>query len=110
LANYDGNCAYGNGSKGRYRQKTINVGSFSPNAYGLYDFHGNTREWCANIWETTYDGQEIIITDANDLRLRSVRGGSWADHPLYCRCSTRYGLEPNTKNFIIGFRVVYVVV
>jgi formylglycine-generating enzyme required for sulfatase activity/tRNA A-37 threonylcarbamoyl transferase component Bud32 len=108
LANYDGNCAYGTAPKGRYRQKTINVGSFSPNSFGLYDMHGNVREWCANIWENTYNGQEIIISDVNDLRLRALRGGSWADHPLYCRCTTRYGLEPNTKNFIIGFRVVCV--
>jgi formylglycine-generating enzyme required for sulfatase activity/tRNA A-37 threonylcarbamoyl transferase component Bud32 len=107
LANYDGNCAYAGASKGRYRQKTVNVGSFSPNAFGLYDMHGNVREWCANIWENTYEEQEIIVTDVNDLRLRALRGGAWSDHPLYCRCTSRYGLDPQTKNFIIGFRVVY---
>ncbi len=106
LANYDGNCGYANAPKGRYRQKTVNVGSFSANAFGLYDMHGNVREWCANIWEKEFDRQEIIVPDVNDLRLRALRGGSWADHPLSCRCTARYGLEPTIKNFIIGFRVV----
>jgi formylglycine-generating enzyme required for sulfatase activity len=50
LANYDGNYKYGRGPKGQYRKQTTEVGKFPPNAYGLFDTHGNLREWCADVW------------------------------------------------------------
>lgn len=106
LANYDGNCRYGNAPKGTYRQRTISVGSFPPNAFGLYDMHGNVREWCADVWQEQYNGSDTLFRGKNDDRFRTLRGGSWVDHPLYCRSASRYGINPDLKSFIIGFRVV----
>ena len=68
LANYDGNFAYGSGPKGQYRQKTVEVGSFPANAWGLQDMHGNVWEWCLDHWHSDY-------REAPNDGSASVKGG-----------------------------------
>ncbi|NEP81952.1 MAG: SUMF1/EgtB/PvdO family nonheme iron enzyme, partial [Okeania sp. SIO3B3] len=66
LVNYNGNYPYGNAPKGKYRQETTDVGSFPPNAFGLYDMHGNVWEWCLDVWHDNYNGAP---TDGSDWEI-----------------------------------------
>jgi len=53
-ANYDGNYPYNNNQKGIYRGNTVAVNSFAPNGWGLYNMHGNVREWCSDVYDPNY--------------------------------------------------------
>ena len=115
LANYNGNSTYGNAPTGEFRQQTTTVGSFPPNAFGLYDMHGNVWEWCADNWHDNYQGAptdgsswetDIQLNDANDNRYRLARGGSWAFYPQDCRSANRFEPMGDMFDDCFGFRVV----
>ena len=108
LANYNGSCSYAEAAKGIYRSQTTDVGSFKPNAFGLYDFHGNVWEWCADFWHSNYNGMPgdgRVWKDRGDESLRLLRGGSWNDHPPNCRSACRLRYQPDCRASIVGFRV-----
>ena len=110
LVNYDGQYVYGNAQKGEYRGETTPVGQFYPNAFGLYDMHGNVWEWCLDTWHNSYDGAptdgSAWETGGHSTR-RVSRGGSWSDYPRWCRSADRnYYVSVETVDDIIGFRLV----
>jgi formylglycine-generating enzyme required for sulfatase activity len=104
-ANYNGKYTYGGGREGVYREKTMPVGSFPANAWGLHDMHGNVFEWCLD-WFGVYDGTKTQDPQgASSGAGRVVRGGSWANNPRYCRSAIRGRGEPDARINGIGFRV-----
>ena len=111
LANYNGNHVYGNGPKGTYREQTVEVASFAANGWGLHDMHGNVWEWCADHWHGSYkgaptDGSAWFNPKAEEHESRLLRGGSWLNHPGYCRSACRPHHQPGGVNHYVGLRVV----
>ena len=112
LANYRANCTYASEAKGVYREKTTEVGSFPPNAFGLYDMHGNVWEWCLDDWHSNYqgapsDGSAWLNENENDYHIKLVRGGSWVVNPADCRSASRGDLTRGFGYHFVGFRVVW---
>lgn len=111
LANYNSNYTYASEPKGKYREQTTPVNSFPPNAFGLYDMHGNVWEWCADNWHDNYEDAPIDRSartkGINDNR-SPVRGGSWDYDPDDCRSASRgsYIRERDGTDDNVGFRVV----
>ncbi|MBW4653295.1 MAG: SUMF1/EgtB/PvdO family nonheme iron enzyme [Kaiparowitsia implicata GSE-PSE-MK54-09C] len=109
LANYDGNQTYGDAPTGAYRRQTTDVGTFSANAFGLYDMHGNVWEWCLDHWHDIYsdaptDGSPWLSSNENSARL--LRGGSWSNSPRFCRSAVRFRSARDYWDVNLGFRVV----
>jgi formylglycine-generating enzyme required for sulfatase activity len=103
-ANYDGNYTYGDGRKGVYRKKTVEVGQFPANAWGLYDMHGNVWEWTCSEYDEGYGGAELRCLDNDAGGLRVLRGGSWLHLPRGLRAAYRPGLDPVYRSDSSGFR------
>jgi formylglycine-generating enzyme required for sulfatase activity len=108
-ANFNGNYAYGDGKKGVYRAKTTPVGSFKPNAWGLYDMHGNVWQWCADLFGDYPNGP---VTDpgagtsgTDRLASHVMRGGSFGYVPENCRSAIRHAVEAKSTSSSVGFRV-----
>jgi formylglycine-generating enzyme required for sulfatase activity len=110
-ANYNGTSTYGSGPKGVYRRKTVPVGSFPANDFGLYDMHGNVWEWVEDVWHDSYNGAPAdgsAWTDGEGLessRYRVGRGGSWVNGPGFLRSADRLSYDPVIRGDYQGFRV-----
>jgi formylglycine-generating enzyme required for sulfatase activity len=105
-ANYDGNYAYDGRAQGEFREKTWDVGSGAANEWGLYDMHGNVREWCWD-WYGAYSADPQTDPAGPDSGLQKVfRGGSWYNSAQYLRSACRNSGVPASRDDKIGFRLV----
>jgi len=89
---------------------TSPVGSFQPNAFGLYDMHGNVWQWCSDAYDAKYYNVSPVENPTGPenqyLPLRVRRGGSWFDPPFETSSTTRTGLGEYYPDNTTGFRVV----
>ncbi len=80
------------------------VGVLLPNAFGLYDLHGNVWEWCADRFGPQFaDGSDDPIGRRGSQR--EIRGGSWADPAKALRAANRVGLDPTARSRMVGLRI-----
>ena len=96
-ANYGGN-----------KLKSVAVGSYPANAFGLHDVHGNVWEWTEDCWNESYAGapSDASVWKAGDCNRRVIRGGS-RDYPWSTVRSTSRGtIEIDFRYSIYGFRIV----
>src|SRR4028118_1160133 len=97
LVNYNGNFPYANAPKGLQREETTDVGSFPPNAFGLYDMHGNVWEWCSDTWHEDCNGApDDGYSWVNAPRVQ--RGGSWRSLAVLCRSASRSWVSAGNCN------------
>ncbi len=85
-------------------KRSMAVGSFKPNPWGLFDTAGNVHEWVSSPYGGNYpaDGSTLPGPGTNAV----ARGGSWYDSEKFSRASMRVMLKPGFKNFFVGFRVL----
>ena len=87
--------------------RTAPVGSFRPNAFGLYDTAGDAAEWVEDCWNLTYRGapNDGSAWTKGDCSLRVLRGGSFADKATAVRSSARFRYDQDVRYYANGFRV-----
>jgi formylglycine-generating enzyme required for sulfatase activity len=111
LANYNGDYPYQNAPLGENRAQATLVGSFPPNAWGVYDLHGNVWEWCLDTYQPNYQGAPTdgsawgANSTERDLN-RVMRGGAWDYVARGCRSAVRCSLAPQSRIAGCGLRVV----
>ena len=108
MANCNGEYPFGTDRKGPNLKKTTRVGSYEPNAWGVYDMHGNVQEWCSD-WHGAYpDGPVTDPQGASSGLGRISRGGAWFLHAGGCRSALRTISYPLYNSNFYGFRPVMV--
>ena len=106
-ANFDGKAPYGAGAAGPYLRKTQPVGQYEPNAFGVYDMHGNVYEWVEDCWNADHTG---AVGDGSprtdgDCDFRVMKGGSWVTHGYQARAAARIRYVTDYRYDDYGIRI-----
>jgi len=107
-ANFDGHYTYAGSAKGANRQQTVEVGSFRPNSFGLYDMHGNVWEFVEDCYRDTYAGapSDGSAVSTGSCSRSVLRGGSWGSFLSDVRsASRRVWFRTGLRSDSGGFRV-----
>jgi formylglycine-generating enzyme required for sulfatase activity len=88
-------------------RQTVPVGSFRPNAFGLYDTAGNAAEWVEDCWNDNYRGapKDAAAWSTGQCRQRVLRGGSFGSTPAAIRSAARFRYDKDVRYYANGFRV-----
>ena len=91
--------------------ETHPVGQLNPNAWGLYDMHGNVHEWCQDWFDRKYYSQSPSNDPLGPSEglAKALRGGDWGSEDWYCRCASRSLSSPDRRSDRLGFRLVRMV-
>ena len=101
-ANFNGDHPYGGAPIGPWLNRTVEVKSYQPNAWGFYDMHGNVYEWAADMFSFGPDSNPL---DPASSTHRSLRGGSWDEDARSCRSAWRQYGGPSNRYWSVGFRL-----
>ena len=93
-------------------KRTAPTGSFKPNAFGLYDMHGNVWQWVDDAWHASHKGahEDGSVRTGDETYPHVVRGGSWGNFPVSLGSSSRSRSDPADYSGNIGFRVARTIV
>ena len=107
IANFNGEHIFRDEPRGIYFHSTSEGGKFPPNAFGLYDMHGNLWEWCADNWLDDYGSspRDSSSYQPKDNRYGVARGGSWHEPAALCRSAARLRVLQTDADEFMGVRV-----
>lgn len=99
-------------SSGRFEGKTLPISTLQPNPWGLYDVHGNVREWTEDCWDESYrsarpDGSPVYLLEGGKCSKggRVLRGGAWSANMRSARPTNRFAAPEDDRSVSFGFRL-----
>src|SRR5262249_43159903 len=106
-ANFDGNFPYGGAPEGPYLERTCPAGNYAPNAFGLFDLHGNVWDWCNDWFADDYyaKGPSSDPPGPGAGTKRVLRGGAWFNNSRGCRSAMRISYDEQDTSSHWGMRV-----